>query len=316
MNVTIRRQTPEDYPILADIFNASLPDYPTTTDQVRRRDEVRDPKCFHGRLIAECGSQPVGTVTYGHIEWMFNPRRFACDVHVIPTHRNAGVGSRLYEAMRDDLATFEPEVLRSFAREDMPGSVRFLETRGFREEERNWESRLDVGAFDPSPYAGIDDCMRSIGVEIVTFGSLAGDPDRDVKMHVLETELVHDLPAPEPITALSVEQYRKHVLGNPDLLPDGWMVATHNGDYIGVSAVWRSPSPDYVNTGLTAVKREWRRQHIALAMKLRIIEFARQRGCSQIRTDNEMNNVGMLTINQRLGFVRLPAWIGYAKTMC
>ncbi|HEY3414510.1 MAG TPA: GNAT family N-acetyltransferase [Armatimonadota bacterium] len=315
MNVTIRRQTPDDYPVLADIFNASLPDYPTTTEQIRRYDEVRDPKCFHERLIAECDSQPVGAVTFGNTEWMFHPRRFAIEVHVLPAHRNAGVGTQLYGAMEANLATLEPEVLRSLAREDMPESIHFLEKRGFHEEDRNWESRLAVAAFNPGPYDGIEDCLRTIGVDIVTFGSLASDPDRDRKMFELETELVHDLPAPEPLTDLSYEQYGKHILDSPNLLPEGWMVATHNGEYIGVSVVWLAPGQAYLNTGLTAVKREWRRNRIALAMKLRVIEYARQRGIPQIRTDNESNNVGMLSINERLGFVKQPVWIGYVNKL-
>jgi hypothetical protein len=54
---------------------------------------------------------------------------------------------------------------------------------------------------------------------------------------------------------------------------------------------------------------------IAMALKLRSIEFALQEGFGEIRTWNESNNQGMLDINNRLGFVRQPAHIDYAKVM-
>ena len=57
----------------------------------------------------------------------------------------------------------------------------------------------------------------------------------------------------------------------------------------------------------TGVRREHRRQGIALALKLKTIAWAKRIGYSQIQTWNEANNQGMLGINERLGFVRQPA---------
>jgi GNAT superfamily N-acetyltransferase len=43
------------------------------------------------------------------------------------------------------------------------------------------------------------------------------------------------------------------------------------------------------------------------------IEYARAHGHSEIRTWNEVNNVEMLAINDRLGFVRQPAWLTFER---
>jgi hypothetical protein len=60
------------------------------------------------------------------------------------------------------------------------------------------------------------------------------------------------------------------------------------------------------------VKRGHRGRHIALALKVRSILYAQSRGVPVVKTWNEQNNRAMLAINERLGFVRQPAWIVFA----
>ncbi len=50
-----------------------------------------------------------------------------------------------------------------------------------------------------------------------------------------------------------------------------------------------------------------------MALKLRGIEFAQQRGIRELRTWNASGNKGILELNRRLGFVRRPAHIAYVK---
>ena len=69
-----------------------------------------------------------------------------------------------------------------------------------------------------------------------------------------------------------------------------------------------------MHTGLTGVRRRYRRRGVALALKLRGIHYARARGYSFVRVDNDSANVPMLALNERLGFVREPAWVLLAKT--
>ncbi len=54
---------------------------------------------------------------------------------------------------------------------------------------------------------------------------------------------------------------------------------------------------------------------IATALKLRTIEYAQRDGYRVIRTFNSSRNDAMLAINQNLGFVRQPAWIGFWKSL-
>jgi GNAT superfamily N-acetyltransferase len=69
-----------------------------------------------------------------------------------------------------------------------------------------------------------------------------------------------------------------------------------------------------LRTGLTGVRRAYRRRGLALALKVRSLAFAKEQGYRRVITENESNNRGMLHINEELGFVKNPAWIHYVKT--
>ncbi len=313
MSLTIRRFAPTDYPALVDVLNAVHPEYPTTETELRFDDDHRDPKCKFERWIAERDGVVVGCGQYGHAAGWFHPRKLWIDLSVHPEQQGRGVGSTLYLRLLESLAPFDPLLLRTGAREDKLHSVQFLLNRGFQEDRRAWESRLNVEAFDPSPYTGVEKQVRAQGIEIKTLRELESDPERDVKLYDLDWLLDQDVPQPEPPTRVSFEFFREHTLDNPNLLPDGYFVAVDGGTYVGVSTLWKSQGTDDLYTGLTGVRREYRRRGIALALKLRAIAYARALGRPVIRTWNESNNRPMLSINERLGFVKQPAWIDFVK---
>ena len=66
---------------------------------------------------------------------------------------------------------------------------------------------------------------------------------------------------------------------------------------------------------VTGVLPAYRGRGIAMALKLATIAYAQARGSTEIRTWNEVQNTGMLVINDRLGFVRQPAWITFEKSL-
>jgi GNAT superfamily N-acetyltransferase len=114
---------------------------------------------------------------------------------------------------------------------------------------------------------------------------------------------------------VSYEYFIEHTLQSPNLLPDAYFVAVHDGNYVGTSALWASQAGSDLYTGLTGVKRAYRQKGIALALKLRGIAYARAHAHPLIKTWNESNNRAILSINERLGYAKQPAWISYVKVL-
>jgi GNAT superfamily N-acetyltransferase len=306
-----------DYAAAVAISNSAYPEYPETVDDWRFSEANREAHLLQARWLAELGGAPVAYGDYHQFADMYHPRKFGLSIAVRPDLQGRRIGAALYTTVVGALERHSPLSLRARAREDYARAVRFLADRSFREDMREWESRLDVAAFDQAPYAGHEAALRAEGIRILTVAELLDrDPDCREKLWRLEMELTRDVPEPEPHTPIARDSFEAWVFANPSFLPEGYMVALDGAAYVGSSALWASQAdPSELYTGLTGVRRAYRRRGVALALKLRGIAYARARGVRVLKTWNAATNQGMLGINQALGFVRQPAWISFCKKL-
>ncbi len=123
-----------------------------------------------------------------------------------------------------------------------------------------------------------------------------------------------DVPFTEPLNIWPFAVWQERFWRNPARRPGGFFLAFHGAELIGVSELREGPRPDWLGTGLTGVKRAYRGQGVAFALKLRAAQYAKAAGVRVVTTQNHTGNRAILAINEALGFVKEPAWLRLKRT--
>lgn len=317
MPFTIRdfQVTDDDYALIATMASQITPQHARTGDSIRREDDEIEDQYHMQRYIIEHDGEPVGNGIVQHTHWMHHPNRFYIYVEVLPTHRQQGAGTALYEHMLASIKALEPRELYTSTLGNHTDAIRYIEKAGFEEVLREWESRLDPTDYDFSSYAGLAEKLSEQGITVQSWSEIIQSEDRARRLYDLEKIIEFDIPAPEKPTFDSFEVWmQSRQPDNPEFLPDGYFIAVHEDSYIGCTNLWRSGASGDLYIGTTGVRREYRRRGIATALKLASIRYAIAAGNRTIITFNEIDNP-MLDINLRMGFVKQPPYLEYRKTL-
>lgn len=311
MSGQVRPFVPQDYEALAQITNTVFPEHPYSAAELASEDDQFniDTRLRWGRFMAEVDGTPVGFAQFSQNPGMYHPQRFVLTGGVLPSWRDQGLGSALYERVCAATRLFDPLSLRTSAREDST-AVGFLRNRAFRETQRTWEAVIDPRSLDFSALGKLHGRLRAQGIQITSALELQHqNPCWRALLHDAFCEARLDVPRSEPATPISYEQFVAWILEDPGFVAQAYFVAMHGGQAIGISDLYRSEASDGLFTGFTGVRRAYRGCGVAMALKLHALQRAAEWGVPWVRTDNASTNQGMLAINEKLGFCKEPAWL-------
>jgi GNAT superfamily N-acetyltransferase len=217
----------------------------------------------------------------------------------------AGVGDLLLERLMDDLR--EAGAIKVWHRNYAQRTevLEFLAARGFVETARVWDLRLDVARTGAALCLQLIESLESRGVTITTF---AEERERDSgnlrKLHEFLNTVMADDPQRRLYTPAPFEAVERW-FGRRDAPPDACFIAKCGDQYVGFTDLNHiEPIPRGIMHGFTGVAREYRRQGIATALKVRAIEYAQARGYQIVRAYNSPVHAGALALNEKLGFER------------
>jgi GNAT superfamily N-acetyltransferase len=316
----LREFKPDDYGKLAHVFGSNFPDYDRTPEEWRFEDESLDRSKFYFKrysCMTDGVEGPVGFAQCQNIPWMYHPKKLWFDIWVDPQHQRKGIGSVLYERLSQDFKSLGTVTSWTGIKEDMLLPIKFATNRGFREKMRAWESRLSPTTVNPALFKKYIDKASQHGIQIVTLAEeMRSDPECYHKLHALVQAVSEDIPRPEQFTPVSFEQWSAFEMKNPNLVPQGYMIAKDGDKYVGMSTVWKDQKhPKWLYQGLTGILREYRGRGIAIALKLKVIDFSKSNNYEKLKTWNDSTNAPMLGINTRLGFKREVGWITFEKNL-
>ncbi len=318
MQVTLRPFDPEsDFPAVVEIRNATFPHNPTSVESARFQWSTLDATRYHReRVVAleAAGGRAIGGASFNHNPEMFHADKYQCGIAVHPEFWGRGVGAQLWEWLQGRLAERHAVLARTSVWESHPHAVAFAQRRGFQEKRRMWQSILDVGGVDLTTLAHRWARVQEQGVLLTTLAAeLIRDPECLAKLYALSSESLRHTPLPDVPTDPPFEMFRQWIMESPKRIPEGFFIARDGERYAGLSFLDKSDKEGMINQGLTATDPAYFGRGIAWALKLHTIRYAQEHGHRQIQTWNDSENQPMLSINLRLGFRPLPAWITMAR---
>ena len=315
-DIKLRQLVENDYVSLLKLKNLIYPDHPISLKSFRHHENTRQAKIRHKHWVWENDNVILCSVLYTQWIESYHPQKFVIQISVHPDYQGQGCGSFCYDLIIKELLPLNPIKLSAHVHEPHKHSVRFLEKRCFKNTFTEHESSLDFTAYNPKFYKNKLDSILQQGFRIVTLSEFRKEDDKaDYKVWELERDVGPDMPWTDPITIPEFDVYKKTVISDPTFNPDSWFLVLDGGRLAGLNNLWKNEIDKGINTGLTGVRREYRRKGVATALKHTSLAWAKKHGYKWIRTDNAAINEGMLNINIEVGFKFMPAWLLFEKLL-
>jgi len=268
------------------------------------------------RYVAEADGQTVAYAYRFDIAWAPPAGRYWCVIRVLPDYWRRGIGERLYEQLLADLRERGANAALLELDDTLAMLRPALERRGFHAILHSWAFSLDTRTCDLAAFAVPDQRLR--GLQITTLAAeLAHSADWLPPLHQLYTAVAGDVPIPiHPHSAPPPAWLAQQALGLPESLPDAFFIMRDGMRYVGMSYLHSDvDDPGRLLQRITAIHAAYRGRGIALALKLKTIEYAQRHGFYEIHTAVESNNPSMLAINAKLGFVQGPGLVLFEKRL-
>ena len=296
----IRELRREDAPAVAQLELALVPDQVLTPELVWQRASRQIEREQLRTWVAELDGE---VVAYAHasFEWSaptHGKGRFW--IGVVPDRRGRGIGSALYDEAMEHLRSHGAWRARTWVDAD-PAATSFLEQRGFEPSKVDRVSALDL--------AGGELAKPSVPetFEVVPLRQ-ARDRERDLYEICVAGEI--DMPGDELETELSFDDWLQDY-GSPELSHEGSFVALEVDRAVALAFLMVDPDRRVAYNQMTATLPDYRRRGLARAVKLAAARWAVENGYERIVTENEATNVGMLAINEQLGYRPLYDQVSY-----
>jgi GNAT superfamily N-acetyltransferase len=213
-------------------------------------------------------------------------------VGVLPEHRRAGLGSRLYELVDEHVRSLGARRFTSFVREVSDDGRAFARRRGFMEGRREQYWELDVAT------AALRNTPPPPGADVVRLGDLV---DRERELFELYDAAHSDMPGDATWT-LQFDEWLRETLRSPVLDLDLSAVVLVDGRFAAFA--WLNSDRDgrAGENEMTGTHPQFRRRGLARLAKEQSIRWAAEAGLQTLYTSNETTNTDMLSLNKHLGY--------------
>ena len=279
-----------DLEAMSIVLHLANPDLPPTAGNVEgiRHNLESNPDLTY--VVARLDGEPAGC---GYVE-LVDASWVVAQADVVPKLRGRGVGTGLLAEISRVAAANGRTELQGEVRESDAESHAYFERRGYVRVGGEQAVALDLTRNEPLPVEAPP------GIEIV---SREERPELAEAMYEVAQEAEQDIP--DGIPDRNFEIWRSRELDRPSRNPALTFIALAGDEVVGYAGLDEYGVDAF--HGLTAVKRAWRGQGVATALKRSQIAAAKARGVKRLVTESEERNRPMRRLNEKLGYRPEPS---------
>ncbi|MFD1675933.1 GNAT family N-acetyltransferase [Alicyclobacillus fodiniaquatilis] len=257
-------------------------------------------------VVSESGQMlGYGRVVSGPWDPGTSPGDFNFVILVAKEWRKSGIGKHIYDHILQFSKQNGAKRLSTFVYETEQEQLNWLERLGFAKSIHTFNSVLDLQKFDPHSFSTTLQSVRSTGLK---FATLADYPDTDEmfsRFFDVMMELTSDVPNADRMQFPDFDTMKYICKHMAPWEPSAIQLIVDDHRWVAMSVLTRMPDQWY-NCVLTGVDRDYRGRGLALAVKVKSAEYAKNNGGQFIRTYNDSTNDRILRVNQRMGFAAQP----------
>ncbi len=292
----IRPLRNDDYRGVVSLLRTVRADSIYTAAGMRHLIDSMPERAANAAWVADEGDGEIVGWSWAHRRWWrANDTAYAW-VGVHPAARRRGLGGALWELAETHALNLGITALFTDVPGD-PAGERFVHARGFEPGPIDRISSVDPRKVDLGELAERETRASADGYRLVTF--------RDADLHGLfrlSLETADDMPGGDAPHEVSFEEWRDELVDHPDLNQEASMIVVRDGEPVAHCLMAVDLDGRRARNEGTGTARDHRRRGLATLAKLAAIRWAVEHEIQTIITDNSEQNVGMLAINERLGF--------------
>ena len=320
--ITIQRFTSTDseFREIARISNLVEHDCITHYEDDKESWFHRDKSLLNDRLLLYLNNALIGFSSYSQ-GLSENKRTVFFDIMVDPKNNKTEYHNILYQTMLENIKVIKCNKLLAevYDHSNYSNFEKLLITNQFELVQKNREYSCEIKNINIDSYLDLIDKLEKEGVRFLdSKDEMSGDSNHYQKLEKLEWDIDQDIPIPNGLrhTRRSFERYMKDKHFFEEKYYGTEIIAIKNNLYIGMTSlsIYHKSEPFKAWTETLGVLKQFRRQGVATALKIKAIQNLLDKGITEVRTDNELNNP-MYKINESLGFHAQPSSLEYLKTI-
>jgi RNA polymerase sigma factor (sigma-70 family) len=304
----------QDWEPIVNIAYALEPNNRSGNDLWLRKRQSFDESVYKRRHYIAEHADTGQILGYGSIEQSIFLPNYRIFLLAEPKMLRGGVGDLLLERLMKDLLELNAITVWMRDYDTQAEQLAFFKERGFEEIIKVRHLTLSLSDANPPSLLPAARETAQRGITITTIAQeRENDQDCLYKLIELLNILKADDPHCQPFISVPFD-----VVGSwfekPSVLPDAAFIAKDSDRYIGFSnLILDDMSQGEVSFGFTGVRREYRRQGVATALKLRAIDYAREHGYGMVNTWNHASQSSITALNEKLGFQQRFVYITVEK---